>query len=129
MSIFTREKEMTHVYYDNKTTNQLQSRLREPIPFNNEAIIELNITENNYCKLQVARYEEGKTNEYFIITFQESGVFQAKILNSRIEFYLNGILTQYLITQNMDTFDFFIQCPTDKILDFKYNQLKIYPVL
>ncbi|MBQ2653101.1 MAG: hypothetical protein IJF83_06055 [Methanobrevibacter sp.] len=129
MSIFTREKYQTHVYYKNVQTNQFQTWLREPIPYDEEVIIELNIFENNYCKIQTALYETGKTNEYFTIELQGTGLFQAKILNSKIEYYLNGTLIQYLFTQNHGQLSFFIKCPEDTILDFKYNQLKIYPII
>ena len=116
------------MYYNNNDDSQFQTWLSNQIYFTGECIIELNILENNYAKFQVALYETGKSNEYFTVTFDknETGIFQAIISESRIDIYLNGILKEYLLTQNKESLSFFIKCPTNTTLDFRYNQLIIY---
>ena len=131
---FIRGTDGTEVTYNNTGgSSQWQTALVQPVYYNgNGYAVEMEVVESTYQKFQIATYETGKSNNYDgidITEIQGTGkfkwIYQA---DGKVYWYKDGNLIRTTNTVNTERFSFFIQCPVNKILDFKYKNFVVYPI-
>ena len=131
---FIRGTDGTEVTYNNTGgSSQWQTAFTQPVYYNgNGYAVEMEVVESTYQKFQIATYETGKSNNYDgidITEIQGTGkfkwIYQA---DGKVYWYKDGNLIRTTNTVNTERFSFFIQCPVNKILDFKYKNFVVYPI-
>lgn len=130
MESFTRMEDGTSVYYHNTGSSTYQLAFPNYMYFNGkEYAIDIELLENNYARLQVARYKTGSINQYDAKVITGNGKIHIELLNDGIFWYQNDELIQSSTTKtNDERFSFFILTPTNTTSDFKYKNLIVYPV-
>ena len=130
MESFTRMGDGTSVYYYNTGSITYQLPFSNYVYFNGkEYAIDIELLENNYARLQVARYKTGSSNQYDSKTISGTGKIHIELLDDGIFWYQNGELIHSSTTKtNDEKLTLFILTPVNQTSDFKYKNLVVYPI-
>ena len=131
MELFERSNDGTTVYYENTNASTYSTNFTSPLSITGDTAIEFELVECNYCNIQTGRYASGVAGaeyEQCVITNQ-TGLVRIDILSTGTYFYLNGTLLKSDINETrQDSIQLFFRALTGTAMDFKYKNLKVYPI-
>lgn len=131
MELFERSGDGTRVYYENTGSSTYQINLTSLLSISGDTVIEFELLECSYCNIQTGRYADGVTSaeyEQCLIT-NHTGLVRIEILTTGTYFYLDGTLIRSDVNETrQDKVQLFFRALSGTTLDFKYKNLKIYPI-
>ena len=128
MTPFTRTSDGTTVYYQNTGSSAFQDWLSSRVNINNkEVAIELELTSCTFIRFQLGRYLTGQSTTYEGREFTTTGIVRWEIRENGTFIYLNNTLVQSDTTEtNLEQISLGLYCATNKTLNAKYKDLRIY---
>ena len=117
-------------YYDNTNgATAYQSGFSTHAPINDGVAYDMEVFDVTYFQVQIGRYEEGLSANYVRTDVESDGLLHIEVLPTGTYFYMDDVLV-YSNTTYLNNTDatLFIRGATGKVLDFKYKNLKVYPI-
>ena len=133
MTCFTRGDESSRFYYDNTNgTSNKQVTFGSQITLTGNHCIEIETTSltTSTARLQLTRYETGKTTTYNNAVLQNIGKYRIEVRDGVTYWYLNDNPNPFKTDSTQPSGSYLVTIITNRqtVSDFNFKNFKVYPI-